>query len=38
MYKTFNMVSYISCTINCNYRIAAILYILEVWLVSGIKS
>jgi hypothetical protein len=35
-YKTFSMGNNITCIMNCNYRIAAKLYILETWFVSGI--
>jgi hypothetical protein len=35
-YKTFNIGNNITCTINCNYSIAASLYTLEKWFVSGI--
>jgi len=38
-YKTFNVGNYITCTINCNYRIARIdatLYTLATWFVAGI--
>ena len=37
--KTFNVGSNNTCTINCNYRIAATLrvYTLEKWFVSGIQ-
>ena len=34
--KTYNMGSSITCAMNCNEIIAAILYILEIWFVSGI--
>ena len=35
-YKTFNMGNKITCTINCNHRIATTLCTLETWFVSGI--
>ena len=34
-YKTFNLGNNITCTINCKYRIAATLYTIETWIVSG---
>jgi hypothetical protein len=34
-YKTFNIGNNITWTIYCNYRAAAILYILETWFDSG---
>jgi len=37
MYKTFNTGNNITCTLNCNYRIAATLHTSETWLVSNIK-
>lgn len=36
MYKTYNMGNNITCTIHCNYRIAARLCTPEKWSVSGI--
>ena len=36
-YRTFKMGDNITCTINCNNRIAATLYTLETWFVSGSK-
>jgi hypothetical protein len=35
-YKTFVKGHNITCTIYCNHRIAATLYTLETWFVSGI--
>jgi hypothetical protein len=35
-YKTFDMEYKITCTINCNYRMAATLYTLETLFGSGI--
>ena len=35
MYKTFNMGNNITCIINSNYTIAATIYTLEKWFVSG---
>jgi len=34
-YKKFYMGNNITCTICCNHRIAAVLYTLETWVVSG---
>jgi len=34
-YKTFNMVSNITCRTNCKYRATSILYTLETGFVSG---
>ena len=35
-YRTFVMGNSITCSINCNYRIAATLYTVETWFVSGV--
>jgi hypothetical protein len=35
-YRTLNVGNSIICSINCNYRIVAILYNLETWFVSGL--
>jgi hypothetical protein len=35
-YKRFNTANSIICTMNSNYRIAATLYSIETWFVSGI--
>jgi hypothetical protein len=35
-YQILNMGSNVTCTINCNYRIATTLYTLETWFASGI--
>ena len=35
-YKTFSVGNNITCSINCNYRVAAALYTPETWFVSDI--
>jgi hypothetical protein len=37
-YKTSYMGNIITCSIHCNYRIAATLYTIETWFVSGIYA
>ena len=35
-YRTLNVGNSITCSVNCNYRIVAILYNLETWFVSSL--